>query len=152
MKDRFQQNEFLYRVMKSEKWVVYFILSFILVIAAFNIVSSVTMLIIDKKKDLKILWSLGAENKTLRKVFLLQGMMITFTGAIIGLVLGGLICWLQIQFSIITVPGDFVMEAYPIDVDAIDFLYVFLTVTFIGFFASILPVWRFDVKKIQHKL
>jgi lipoprotein-releasing system permease protein len=152
VKDRFQQNEFLYKVMKSEKWVVYFILTFILIIAAFNIVSSVTMLIIDKKKDLKILWSLGAENSVLRKAFLTQGMMITFTGAILGLVLGGFVCWLQITFSIITVPGDFVMEAYPITIKFIDFIYVFFTVTIIGFFASMIPVWQFDVNKIQSKL
>ncbi len=135
---RLQQHEFLYRILKTEKWAVYFILSFILIIAIFNIIGSLTMLIIEKKKDIGILSALGADNKTIRNVFLLEGILITMLGAFAGLALGGIICLLQQKFGFIKLDNSesFLINSYPVDMQTTDFLYVLAIVFAIGFFAA----------------
>ncbi len=139
--DRFQQHELLYKIMKSEKWAVYLILTLILIIAVFNLVSSLTMLIISKQKDIAVLQSMGADVSVIRKIFLTDGLMITFTGALIGIVIGYAVCWLQLRYGLVSLgnPGSFVISKYPVEMQATDFIYVFLTVIAIGLAAAVYP-------------
>jgi len=148
VKDRYQQKEFFYKILKSEKWAIFFILSFILMVASFNIVGSLTMLILDKKKDIAVLHSMGTDLITLRRIFLLEGFFISFAGAVIGLCLGALICYLQMRFSLIHLQGSgsFVIDAYPVYMKFTDFSLVFITVLCIGYFAASYPV-RFISQK-----
>lgn len=139
VKDRFQQHDMLYRIMKSEKWAIYLILTFILVIATFNVIGSLTMLIIDKKKDIAILSNMGASTSLIRKIFFIEGILISMTGAVIGLLAGFLLCVVQINFELIKLEGTFVMEVYPVLMQVDDFIYVFLTVLLIGSFAAWFP-------------
>jgi lipoprotein-releasing system permease protein len=140
--DRQEQHEFLYKVLKSEKWAIFMIMVFIVLIASFNIVGSLTMLIIDKKKDINILKSLGAESKTIRRVFFLQGMFISLIGALTGLIIGGAICYIQQTYEIITLGkgGSYIINAYPVLMKGLDFVAVFGAVMLIGFLASWYPV------------
>lgn len=142
VKDRFEQHELFYKILKSEKWAVYLILTFILMIAIFNITGSLMMLILDKKKDIGILRNMGAETSLLRRIFVNEGMMISMSGAVIGLFLGFLICGAQQYFGLVKLEGSgsFVIEAYPVKMQVMDFIYIFLTVFGIGLLASWLPV------------
>lgn len=142
VKDRNQQNELFYRIMKSEKWAIFFILTFILIIASFNIIGSLTMLILDKKADIDTLDSLGASVRLIKRIFLLEGWMISITGAIIGLILGSVISWLQQEYGIIKLSGSgsFIIDAYPVVYQFSDVIKVFITVIGIGFLAAWLPV------------
>ncbi len=135
---RLQQHDFLYRILKTEKWAVYFILSFILIIAIFNIIGSLTMLIIEKKKDIGILSALGAEHNMIKNIFLLEGLMITMSGAITGLALGGIVCFLQQHYGFIRLDNSesFLINAYPVEMQALDFVYVTAIVFAIGFLAA----------------
>jgi len=146
VKNRLQQEEFLYKVMRSEKWAIFFILSFILVIAAFNITGSLTMLILEKRKDIGTLWKLGARLKTIKQIFLFEGILISTGGALAGLLLGGLVCWVQIQFGVIGIQaeGTFIIDAYPVKLYLPDFILVFFTVNAIGIGASLLPLQKID--------
>ncbi len=155
VKNRYQQNEILYKIMESEKWAIFLILSFILIIASFNAVGSLTMLMIDKKFDIQTFQNLGAENSLIRKIFLLEGWFISFIGAIMGLLLGVFVCFLQQTFGIITFPssGSFIVDAYPVEMKIVDFAYVFVTVLIIGFLAAFYPARfisakHFSVQKI----
>lgn len=144
VKDRFEQHETFYKILKSEKWAVYLILTFILMIAIFNITGSLMMLILDKKKDIGILRNMGAETSLLRKIFINEGMMISISGAITGLLLGFIICGLQQYFGLVKLEGSgsFVIDAYPVKMQVKDFIYIFLTVFGIGLLASWLPVFK----------
>ena len=148
VKNKYQQHDLIYKIMKSEKWAAYFILVFILVIASFNILSSLSMLIIDKKDDILILRSMGAQTKLIRQIFLFEGWLISFSGAIIGSLLGIFICWLQIEYGLIDLPGNgsFVISAYPVKIILSDILLVLGVVLLIGFLASWYPI-----KYISHK-
>ncbi len=141
VKNRYQQHEMLYKIMRSEKWAIFLILSFILIIATFNVIGSLTMLIVEKKKDIAILFGLGAEAKTVRKIFLTEGLMITAAGAFVGLFLGFVICYLQMEYGFVKLEGQgsFVIDSYPVKMKALDFVLVLLTVMVIGFIASWLP-------------
>ena len=142
VKTRFEQHAFLYRIMKSEKWAVFLILAFILVVATFNIVGSITMLVVDKKKDIEILKNLGADAELIRKIFFAEGLLISLSGALLGLLAGAFICWLQETFGLVKLgsEGTFVVSHYPVKMVWQDFIYVFLTVTFIGAIAAWYPV------------
>lgn len=143
VENRFQQQETLYKLMKSEKLAVFFILAFILLIATFNVIGSLSMLIIEKKKDISILWNLGADERLIRRIFLLEGLMISTMGALIGLLLGAAICWAQQQFGIVKLQvsgGSFLIDAYPVSMELFDFLMVFITVFLIGLAAVLFPV------------
>ncbi|MBN1252597.1 MAG: FtsX-like permease family protein [Bacteroidales bacterium] len=146
VKNRFQQHEFLFKIMKSEKWVIYLILTFILIIASFNLIGSLTMLIIDKKEDIITLQHLGANNSLIRKIFLFEGWFISLIGAALGLIFGAFISYLQKEFGIIEFPEYFIVRYYPVEMRIMDFVYVFFTVLLIGFFASWYPV-RYITKK-----
>lgn len=142
VKDRYEQHEFFYKIMKSEKWAIFLILSFILVIASFNILGSLTMLIIDKKNDVFILRSMGANSKLIRKVFMTEGIMITAVGALSGLFLGFITAWLQQTFGIIKINtnGTLIIDSYPVQMQLMDFVWVLAVVSLIGFIASWVPV------------
>lgn len=148
IQDRNKQHEYAYKIMQSEKWAIFMILVFILLIASFNVIGSLTMLIIDKKNDIQILKSLGANNKTIRSIFFLEGVFISISGALLGLVIGGLVCWAQITFGLVKLgsSGAFIIENYPVLINLADFIYVFFTVMLIGIFAAWYPV-RYITKK-----
>ncbi|HDR89629.1 MAG TPA: ABC transporter permease [Bacteroidetes bacterium] len=151
VQNRFQQQELLYRIMRSEKWAIFMILAFILLVASFNIIGSLTMLILDKKKDIAILQSLGTEMSRIRKIFFIEGWLISAGGATVGLILGGIICWIQQTFGLIRLKGSgsFVVDTYPVDMLWTDFIFVFLTVLLIGFFAAWYPV-RYITRRYLH--
>ncbi|UKJ08149.1 FtsX-like permease family protein [Solitalea lacus] len=138
VRNRAEQNELLYKILNTEKWAVYLILTFVLIIAICNIIGSLTMLVIDKKKDIAILFSMGANSRTVRFIFLLEGLLISMLGTIAGLTLGGLFCLLQKKYGLIKLgeSGTFMMEDYPVEMYGKDFLLVFLTVFVISFIAS----------------
>lgn len=148
VKNRYQQHEAFYKIMKSEKFYIYLILTFILIIASFNIIGSLTMLIIDKKEDIATFRSLGANLKTIRSIFLLEGWLITVIGAIVGLIIGAIICWIQIRFGLVRLQGSasFIIDAYPVKLLWKDIFTVFITVISIGYVASWYPV-RYITKR-----
>lgn len=150
VKNRIQQNQGLYNVLGSEKWMVYIILTFILIIAIFNIIGSLTMLVIDKLKDISILNSLGAGKKLIKRIFLVEGMMITLAGCIFGLLIGFVFCLLQQRYGWVKM-GELnllVSNAYPIAFKWKDFVLVFITVSIFSFIASALAS-NLSVKKID---
>lgn len=151
VQSRFEQHALLYRIMKSEKWAVFLILAFILLIATFNVVGSLTMLIIEKKKDIAVFYSMGADAVLIRKIFFAEGLMITFIGAGLGLFIGGLICFLQQHFGFIQLgnSGSFVVDAYPVSMKVQDFISVFLTVFLIGSIAAWYPAKKLVERKIN---
>jgi len=142
VKTQFEQHELFYRVMQSEKWAIFFILAFILVVASFNILGSLSMLILDKKADIAILQSMGANQKLIRTIFLFEGWMISLTGAFLGIILGVIICWIQMTYGILKIPneGSFIFSAYPVQIRFADLFVIFLLVTGIGFLAAWYPI------------
>lgn len=142
VKNRFQQQATLYQVMQTEKWAIFMILGFILFIATFNVIGSLSMLLLDKKRDIAILRSMGASTRLIRKIFLTEGILVTLSGAIAGLFLGGLISWAQQQFGLIkinTQGGSFLIDAYPVQIQLFDFIYVFIVISAIGLVAAWIP-------------
>jgi lipoprotein-releasing system permease protein len=136
---RFEMNELIFKTNKTEKWITFLILSFILVIASFNIIGSLTMLIIDKQKDVWILKTMGANNKVIRRIFFVEGMLINFLGAFIGMFLGGVICWAQTTFGLLQLESS-VIDFYPVELNLLDFVNVSIIVIIIGLIASWYPV------------
>ena len=143
VKTQFEQHELFYRVMESEKWAIFLILGFILIIASFNILGSLSMLIIDKKADIAILQSMGANQQLVRMIFLFEGWLISLTGAVFGIITGVLVCWIQIEFGLLKIPGSegaFIFSAYPVEIRITDLLATFLLVSGIGFLAAWYPI------------
>lgn len=143
VKDRFEQQQDLYRMVSVEKWVTFLILAIILVIAAFNVIGSLSMLIIEKHDDIEILKNLGANNNLIAKIFLLEGWLINLVGVVAGLFIGLTICLLQQYFGLLKLgssPGAFIIDAYPVSVQPLDLVLIFITVVIIGFLAVIYPV------------
>lgn len=142
VQNRFEQHEASFRIMQVEKWVTFLILCFILAIALFNIVGSLSMLMVEKKNDVRTLRNMGAENSQIRHIFLLEGWMISGFGGFIGIIIGVVLCLLQQKYGLIPLgdtAGAFVIEAYPVRVVATDVLAVLLTVLCIGFLAAWYP-------------
>lgn len=153
VKNRFQQQEIFYKIMKSEKWAIFLILSFILFIATFNVVGSLSMLILDKRQDIAMLQSLGAGLPAVKRIFLLEGLLISLIGAISGLIIGAFVCWLQMRFGFVKLgaaDSTFVVDAYPVHMIAADFIFVFLTVMVIGLLAAWYPVY--NIRKIDTRI
>ena len=141
--DRFEQQADTFRIMQIEKVLAYLFLTFILLVACFNIIGSLSMLIIDKKADVQTLRNLGADNRTIARIFLFEGRMISAIGAIVGILLGLLLCWLQQQFGLVSMgesSGTFVVNAYPVSVHYGDVLIVLVTVLVVGWVAAWYPV------------
>jgi lipoprotein-releasing system permease protein len=149
VKDRLQQNKVLYNILGTEKWAVYIILTFILIIAIFNIIGSLTMLVLDKLKDIAVLSSLGAGKTLIKRIFLIEGMMITMTGCIFGLLIGFLFCLIQQKYGLVKISEGTILNAYPVAFKWTDFLLVFFTVGLFSFVASALSA-NLSVKKINH--
>jgi lipoprotein-releasing system permease protein len=151
VKNRFQQQETLYRIMRSEKWAIFLILTFILIMATFNIIGSLTMLVIDKRKDIGVLRSLGAGPTLLKRLFLTEGILISISGGIAGLLVGVAVVLLQQYFGLLKLggaEGAFIVDAYPVHLKIMDVLAVFATVVVIGFLSSAYTV-RQTVSKFQ---
>jgi len=145
--NKYEQQEIFYKVMKSERLAIFFILTLILIIASFNIIGSLTMLIIEKERDIEILKSIGADNGLIRKIFIFEGWLISIIGAVTGLLLGFIVCWLQQTYGFVKLQGEtLIMDHYPVVMAVPDFLIVLSTVLLIGFWAAWYPV-RYLTKK-----
>ena len=139
VKDRYQQNESLYKMMKYEKAAIFMILIFVIIIIAFNIFGSLSMLIIEKKHDIQTLRSLGAKDSLIKRIFILEGWMISLSGLAAGLVLGIGFSLLQQQFGFIKMPGHFVVQAYPVILSWPDVLLTAAGVAVIGYLIALIP-------------
>ena len=143
--DRFEQQADTFKIMQIEKYIAYIFLTFILIVACFNIIGSLSMLIIDKKEDVVTLRNLGANDRQVSQIFLFEGRLISAFGAIIGIGLGLLLCWLQQQYGLVSLgssSGSFVINAYPVSVHYDDVALIFLTVIVVGWVAVWYPVKR----------
>ncbi len=155
LKNRYQQHEYLYKTMQGEKFVTYLILILILIIASFNIIGSLTMLIIDKKDDIAVLQSMGADKSLIRKIFLFEGWSISIIGSIIGTIAGIALCKAQMAYGFVKLQGGssaFIIDAYPIKIIPLDILLIFLSVVLIGFLASWFPAKYISFNLIQDEL
>lgn len=146
--DRFEQQSDTFNIMQIEKVLAYVFLTFILMVACFNIISSLSMLIIDKKADAATLRNLGATDRQIRSIFLFEGRIISAIGAVVGILLGLLLCWLQQEFGLVHMgdsAGSFVVNAYPVSVHYDDVAIVFVTVLLIGWVAAWIPTRKLKV-------
>jgi lipoprotein-releasing system permease protein len=146
VKDRFEQQDDTFKIMKVEKFIAYIFLTFILMVACFNIIGSLSMLIIDKKDDVVTLRNLGASDRQITCIFLFEGRLISAVGAVFGILLGLLLCWLQQRFGLVALgssSGSFVINAYPVSVHPEDIVLIFVTVLVVGFLAVWYPVRYF---------
>lgn len=148
VKNQQEQQETLYKIMRSEKWAVYVILTFILILATFNVVGSLSMLMIDKRKDTEILKSMGADNRLIQRIFMNEGLLISVAGGIIGLLLGIILVLLQQQFGFVKfgTGGNYVVEAYPVLLKLKDVLLIFATILVVGCTSAFLTV-RHSLRK-----
>lgn len=149
---RMEQNQTIYQVMQTEKWVVYVFLSFILVIAAFNMIGSLSMLVIEKQKDITILKAMGGRNSLIQRIFLTEGLIIAGIGSLIGFSLAITICLLQQHFGLIKLNGgSFLIDAFPVEMHWEDFVLVSITILVIGLLASWYPAKRAALQEIALK-
>lgn len=142
VKDQYEQQADVFKIMEIEKFISYLFLTFILIIASFNVIGSLSMLIIDKKENVDTLRNLGADDKLITRIFLMEGYLITLFGTIVGILLGLLLCFLQQRFGLITLGTgeNFLVESYPVSVHVTDILLIFITVLAVGFIAVRYPV------------
>jgi len=148
VENRYQQNRSLFSVMQMEKWAIYGILSLILIIASFNMIGALTMLVLEKEQDIQILQAMGAGKPFIQKIFLTEGVLLAFTGSLIGIVLALIFCYLQVTFKIIPLRGSFIIDYYPVTIFISDLLLVIATVFVIGLLASWVP----SVKAARQKI
>ncbi len=152
VRDRFEQQDDTFKIMKIEKFIAYIFLTFILMVACFNIIGSLSMLIIDKKDDVVTLRNLGANDKQITRIFLFEGRLISAIGAALGICLGLLLCWLQQTYGFVKLgssSGSFVVNAYPVSVHPEDIILVFVTVLVVGFLAVWYPVRYFSKRLLK---
>ena len=148
--DRYEQQDDTFRIMEVEKLIAYVFLTFILVIACFNIIGSLSMLIIDKRNDVVTLRNLGANEHQITRIFLFEGRMISTSGAVFGILVGLLLCWLQQQYGLVRLgssEGSFVVDAYPVSVHPWDIVLIFFTVIAVGYLSVWYPV-RYFAKRL----
>jgi lipoprotein-releasing system permease protein len=137
---RYEQNRSLYAVMQIEKWVIYGILSLILIVAAFNMIGALTMLVLEKQKDIAVLKAMGASDQTVQRIFLSEGMLLAFIGGGVGICLASLFCWLQLKFKLIKLGGvTFIIDYYPVKMMPSDFMLVIATIVLIALLAAWIP-------------
>lgn len=139
IKNRYEQQESFFKIMKIEKWITFLILCFILLIASFNVIGSLSMLIIEKKQDIETLRSIGANNFTIRYIFLFEGWLIAIVGSLSGIILGSILCVAQEKIGFLKLGSGYVVDSYPVVTNATDVLLVFLTVLLMGFVAAWYP-------------
>ncbi|WP_418551902.1 FtsX-like permease family protein [Prevotella sp.] len=150
--DRMEQQADTFKIMKIEKFIAYIFLTFILAVACFNIIGSLSMLIIDKKNDVVTLRNMGASDKQIVRIFLFEGRMISAIGAVLGILIGLLLCWLQQVYGLVSLgssSGSFIVDAYPVSVHPEDIVLVFITVLAVGFISVWYPVRYFAKRLIQ---
>ena len=152
IKSKFEQNEILFKTLETEKLWTFIILVFILIVATFNIIGALTMLIIEKKKDIVILTNLGCDAKTIRSIFMIEGFLITMIGASIGLFIGLTLCLLQLNYGFIRFDEGFVVDAYPVQILVKDLFSVLVIVLLIGIVTAWYPVHLFTQKSISKEL
>ncbi|KAA6349224.1 Lipoprotein-releasing system transmembrane protein LolE [termite gut metagenome] len=154
VKNRYEQQADVFRIMEIEKFISYLFLTIILTIACFNIIGSLSMLILDKKEDVFTLRNLGADSRLISRIFLFEGWMISFFGALFGIVLGLVLCFIQQKFGIISMGGGtgggFIIDAYPVSVRVVDVVFIFFTVLAVGFLSAWFPI-RYLSKKLLGK-
>jgi len=139
---RYEQNKTMFSVLSGEKWAIYAILTMVLLIASFNMVGALSMLVLEKQKDIGILKAMGALPADIRSVFMLEGLLWALTGGVSGIVLGYIICLLQKRFGFVTINGSFLMDAYPVEMHIADLFLVAVTVSFVGILAAWYPSRR----------
>lgn len=136
---RYEQNQTLFNVMRMEKWVIYAVLSLILIVAAFNMVGALTMLVLEKKKDIQVLKAMGADNRYIQRIFLNEGLLLGLLGGAGGVLLALLACWAQVRFKLVPLQGNFLIDYYPVKIIPGDFLLVGGTILIVAVLASWLP-------------
>lgn len=147
---RYQQNESLYTVMEVEKWVIYGILSIILIIAAFNMIGALTMLVLEKQKDITVLKALGASDALIQKIFLTEGFLLAAVGGGAGMILALIICYIQIKFHLVSLGGGtFIIDYYPVKLALGDFVLVIATVFVIALLAAWFPAFKAGKEKLS---
>lgn len=154
VQNRYEQESLLFKTMKTEKIVIFVILAFILLIAIFNIIGTLAMMIIEKREDTIELNYLGADKSLIRRIFVLEGMIISFCGGVLGMVLGGIVCALQSAFHIVKIgdgTGSYIVDYYPVKMEMMDFFIVFGTIFLISLLASLLPTLRMNLKNNVHE-
>lgn len=142
IENRYEQDAEFLKIMNIERWVSYLIACLVLFIIAFNMVGALWMMVLEKKKDISILQSLGIDKAGIRKIFLFEGLLIAGIGLILGIIIALVFYFLQVNYGLIGVPTGFMIDSYPIKLDLMDFIIVALTVIIIGFIASLLPAYR----------
>ncbi|RFM35247.1 ABC transporter permease [Chitinophaga silvisoli] len=152
LETRYEQNQSLYAIMQTEKWAVYVIMSFIMVIAAFNMIGSLYMLVMEKQKDITILKAMGARSSLITKIFLMEGLIIAMIGTLIGFFISITFCVLQDQFGLVKLEGQsFLVSSYPVSMHLTDFLLVSITIILIGLAASWYPALRAGRQQVALK-
>lgn len=142
VESRYEQNKTMYMVMGAEKWAVYAILLLVLLIASFNMVGALSMLVMEKQKDIAILKAMGANTTTIRRIFFTEGMLWAAVGGTIGIGFGTIICLIQKKFGLVKLGGAFLMDAYPVEIQWADLALVIATIFTVGLMASWLPALR----------
>ena len=150
VQNRFEQQADVFRIMEIEKFISYLFLTFILIIATFNVIGSLSMLIVDKREDAETLRNLGASNQLIERIFMFEGWLIAAYGAIAGIVVGVILCLIQHYFGIISLGNNFIVEAYPVSVHLTDVLLIFITVLAVGALSVIFPV-KYMSKKLMSR-
>ena len=151
VQDQYEQQETLYKMMRSEKLAVYLILTFILIMATFNVIGTLSMLIIDKRKDISLLKAMGGDNNLVKKIFINEGLLISVVGGILGLLLGIAAVLVQQHFGIIRLgngDGNYIIEAYPVALELADVALVFITITIIGSVAAFFTAHK-SIEKME---
>ena len=147
---RYEQNESLYHVMRMEKWVIYCVLTLILIVAAFNMVGALTMLVLEKQKDIQVLKALGADNRYVQRIFLSEGMLLALVGGVAGILIAILVCWMQVKYKLVPLQGDsFLIDYYPVKLIPTDFLLVLATIFIVALLASWFPSRKAATQPIE---
>jgi lipoprotein-releasing system permease protein len=148
---RDEQNQTFFGVMKMEKWVIYIVLTIILIVAAFNMVGALTMLVFEKKKDIQVLKALGADNKLIRQIFMNEGLLLGILGGSIGFGLAILLCWMQVNLKLVPLRGNFLIDYYPVKLIPGDFILVGSTILIVVLLASWLPARKAALQPFELK-
>ena len=149
---RYEQNQSLYNVMRMEKWVIYVLLTLILIVASFTLVGALTMLVLEKQKDIHVLKALGANNNFIQKIFLNEGFLLGMLGGAAGIILAIIICWLQVKYKLVPLQGgSFLIDYYPVKLLAKDFLLVLFTILIVTLLASWFPSRKAALQQIELK-
>ncbi len=148
---RYEQNQALFGIMRMEKWVIYFVLTLILAVAAFNMVGALTMLVLEKKKDIQVLKALGADSRFIRRIFLQEGLLLGVVGGLSGIALALVVGWAQVKFKLVPLDGNFLIDYYPVKFLAGDLALVAGTILVIGLLASWIPARRAATQAFELK-